>query len=158
MANALLSTLLSDLFKQVKIYQDFLMQEQQAFIQNDHALIATITEQKNQAAEQLEKLDKQRQQFWQSLNIADSEQAFIDFINRLPSNEKASIEPLWQNLKDALNQCAELNEVNGAVAGVNLHNTRRLLELMKGRDIKDDIYGPKGTLTSQQTSKHQSDA
>lgn len=126
-----------------------LQQEQAALKANKLELLEPLASQKQSLLIEIDKFNQQRRNALQSLGIEDDAKQFEALLQQqLPSTQE-KLFPTWQAFKVMVQQCNDLNEVNGAAIAVNLHNTLDILGVLKGRDGSNDLYGATGKMRSQ---------
>lgn len=105
--------------------------ESEAIIKRDIESMGHILDKKLPLLSKIEQLDKQRQQYFsQQTELAYQHKAFSHFVEQHCS---ASIQTIWQTIKDKLAECKTQNELNGRMIAMKKDNTEQILQILLGR-------------------------
>lgn len=108
---------------------EILNAEQRCLAENNIIELASITEQKTPLLKALEGIAPQRQTLL-------TEQTKSPTITQLLERNAA-----------ALKKCRDLNEVNGTVIAVSLHNTKKIVDILHGTNTNATTYDNQGKTT-----------
>lgn len=138
-----LKSILDSYHTQGKQLLNLLQAEQKALGEENYQDIVAITQSKQELLAQIEKTD---------LNIVSAmgtspEQNAIPENNLIKSNTDPSLKTIWQEVSKLLQECNQLNLVNGAVISARLNGIRRYLDLMLNPQADGPVsYDQKGSV------------
>lgn len=123
---------------------EILIQEKNHLANNEVDQLEANTRQKEQLLTQLERCAKERKHFLP----AENNDEFMQVVHHYESPLKDELLQDWQNLQDKLKQCQEQNEINGTVLNINMHNTRRIFDILFGQSDRVVTYDKSGATQS----------
>lgn len=110
-----------------------LTEEADVIKKNDINRLDEITSGKHQLLDQLGILDKQRQLYMDDKKLLNNEQ-FVSNVNEINSV-----------IQKKLDQCRQLNDVNGSMIEVRQQFNARILNVMHGEETNETTYSANGT-------------
>lgn len=113
--------------------QKTLLAEREALTQHNLNTLNAHTEAKKDLLVHLEALEVGRRAQMNQLGFDPSQEAIVP-----------ELESLWQTVLEALRECQEANEVNGAIVRTHQTQTQRALDLLAGRDSDQTLYESSG--------------
>ena len=113
--------------------QDTLLAERESLTQHNLNTLNAQTQAKKDLLVRLEALEVQRRTQLNQLGFDPSQEAIVP-----------ELEALWQRVLEALRNCQEANEVNGAIVRTHQTQTQRALDLLAGRDSDQTLYERSG--------------
>jgi len=117
--------------------QKLLQQETDVLSHRNYNELPTITEQKMRLVEQLEYRTNQRQQI-----VAPDEKTANAW--RSLVSEDALLNDSWQQLQQELDLCKKVNRINELVVNRSLKATQRVLSILRGGSIEQNLYSKAG--------------
>jgi flagella synthesis protein FlgN len=101
-----------------------------------------IVAEKEQLAEDLERIGKEREACLEQAGIDRSEKAISDWLAQQPDVRAAQC---WQKLQTLAREARTLNELNGQCIMLLARNNKQILDALTGKAGKsDDLYGSDG--------------
>ena len=128
-----LRTVLEELLVSSRALQDTLIQEREALTEHNLSSLNQHTETKKNQLVTLEALELKRRQLLKELGFDPMTDVIVP-----------ELEALWQEVLTALRACQEGNEVNGAIVRTHQTQTQRALDLLAGRDTRQNVYAADG--------------
>lgn len=110
-----------------------LLAEREALTQHNLNTLNAHTEVKKDLLVRLEALEVRRRAQMNQLGFDPSQETIVP-----------ELESLWQQVLNALRDCQEANEVNGAIVRTHQTQTQRALDLLAGRDSAQTLYEANG--------------
>ncbi len=132
-----LRTVLEELLACSRALSTTLIQEREALTEHNLSSLNQHTETKKDQLVRLEALELQRRQLLKHMGFDPMTDVIVP-----------GLEGLWQEVLTALRTCQEDNEVNGAIVRTHQTQTQRALDLLAGRDTRQDVYAADGLPTS----------
>ena len=123
---------------------DALQQERSCLSENRTSDLEKVCAHKNA---QLELLERAITPLQFLLTQTDPDVAFQTTIKLLTNSDQLRLTTLWNEIKTLSRETQTQNEINGAVIAINLHNTRRLIHLLRTGDSIAQTYDGKGKAT-----------
>jgi len=117
--------------------QKLLQQETDVLSHRNYNELPTITEHKMRLVEQLEYRTNQRQQI-----VAPDEKTANAW--RSLVSEDALLNDSWQQLQKELDLCKKVNRINELVVNRSLKATQRVLSILRGGSIEQNLYSKAG--------------
>lgn len=113
-------------------------------------LINTIATNKKQLVAQLEQFSSQIAQVLSTENLPNSQDSIKEYFARAERSGLATAESLqnWDRLMLVCSECRSLNDQNGASINLLSLNTKRSLDILKGKPEISSTYGSDGTSKS----------
>jgi flagellar biosynthesis/type III secretory pathway chaperone len=127
---------------------DILDSERTALAGNKLELLDELATKKQTQIEQLEALGKKRID-WLSSRSIDTDSAKLSEYFTNAGNEQARA---WQNLLTQLEECQQLNRVNGSIVKQLQKKIRNALSILQGQADSTDLYDQRGKNTSNSTT------
>jgi flagellar biosynthesis/type III secretory pathway chaperone len=117
--------------------QALLQQENDVLSHRTYSELPSITEQKLRLVEHLEARAKQRQQIVApDASTAAAWRGLVD--------EDALLKDSWQQLQKELDLCKRVNRINELVVNRSLKATQRVLSILRGGSIEQNLYSKAG--------------
>lgn len=130
--------ILTDIASFSEQLEQILKQEYDVLNQQDFDQLMDLTRQKQKLLEQLDSLDKQRQQ------LSADHESFKACLQALSDGD--SLKKQWNVIRQKLRQCREQNEVNGRLLQKKQQLSAEMLKLLSGnKDISPATYEADGT-------------
>jgi flagella synthesis protein FlgN len=107
----------------------------------DYIALSELIQEKSTKLEILQKNAAQRVDWLSSLNLGADENAWSMLLNTFNEPE---LQKHWFQVKNNLEKCNEINELNGKLISRGLNSHSRLLDIMRGSTAKADLYTAKG--------------
>lgn len=117
--------------------QTLLQKENDVLSQRFYSELPAITEQKMRLVEQLEHRAQQRQQI-----VAPDEKAAEAWKGLVDGD--ALLRDSWQQLQTELDLCKRINRINELVVNRSLKATQRVLSILRGGAVEQDLYSKVG--------------
>lgn len=114
-----------------------LTEEAEVIKKNNIDRLDEITSSKHQLLDQLGILDKQRQLYMDDETLLNNDQ-FVSNVNEINSV-----------IQKKLDQCRQLNEVNGGMIEVRQQFNTRILNVIHGEETSETTYSANGTSNDQ---------
>lgn len=108
----------------------------------DYALMSQLLKEKTPLLEQLKINAQQRSNWLSSLNCTPDENNWNKLLQSLNNTD---IEKQWKNVKDTIEHCQKINNVNGKLISRGNQSHERLLQIMRGKTQQADIYDARGS-------------
>jgi len=118
-----------------------LEQEKGSTQARDYASMSQLLKEKAPLLEQL-KLNAQQRSTWLSeLECTPNEDNWNKLLQSLNNND---LEKQWKDVKNTIQHCQDINNVNGKLISRGAQSHERLLHLMRGNTQQTDIYNASG--------------
>jgi flagellar biosynthesis/type III secretory pathway chaperone len=117
--------------------QQLLQQENDVLSHRFYSELPAITEQKIRLVEQLEARANQRQQI--VAPDASAKKAWQGLVSK-----DALLKDSWDQLQQELDLCKRVNRINELVVNRSLKATQRVLSIIRGGSIEQDLYSKAG--------------
>lgn len=128
-----LRAVLEELLECTRNLHNTLLAERTALAEHNLSTLNAHTDNKKDHLLRLEALEIQRRSLLNSLGFDPNTDAIVP-----------ELESLWQKVLEALRNCQEANEVNGAIVRTHQAQTQRALDLLAGRDGQQSVYEANG--------------
>ncbi len=128
-----LRDVLEELLECSRQLQETLLAERDALTQHNLNTLNAHTDAKKDLLVHLEALEVRRRAQMNQLGFDPAQETIVP-----------ELEALWQQVLEALRQCQEANEVNGAILRTHQTQTQRALDLLAGRDSDQTLYEASG--------------
>lgn len=128
-----LRTVLEELLACSRALKETLTLEREALTEHNLSSLNQHTETKKSQLVTLEALELKRRQLLKHMGFDPLADVIVP-----------GLEGLWQEVLAALRACQEDNEVNGAIVRTHQTQTQRALDLLAGRDTRQDVYAADG--------------
>ncbi|MBX2859448.1 MAG: flagellar protein FlgN [Cellvibrionaceae bacterium] len=130
-------------------------QEQQALKTRDADVLDTIIKDKAIHLSQLEQSAATRQHWSQTQGVAPNAEAWTHMLNQQQGSKLAE---KWQQLKQLLQNCREINEINGKLLTRSEEIFTRVSGILRGQNQRVSLYGSSGRTTSGSNSQKMGEA
>jgi len=119
-----------------------LQQEGQLLQARDHQELTDLIDEKSKHIHVLNGHADERLAVLESLGMAPTH---VEWENLLASDPAlAPCLPLWQEIKTILQQCQQLNDINGKLINRSQQTLVRLLDLVRGKTASPQLYNAAG--------------
>jgi len=108
----------------------------------DYVNMSQLLKEKTPLLEQLRINAQQRSNWLSSLNCTPNENNWNKLLQSLNSED---IQKQWDSVKDTIEHCQKINNVNGKLISRGAKSHERLLQLMCGKTQQADIYDARGS-------------
>ena len=125
--------ILNDLLDCSRSLQRTLLAERDSLTEHNLNTLNRHAEEKKDTLVHLEALEVQRRQILNGLGLDTKHESIVP-----------ELEDLWQLVLEALRDCQDANEVNGAIVRTHHAQTQRALDLLAGRDSRQTVYQSDG--------------
>lgn len=132
-----------------------LLAEQDALTRGDVDALAAVTTQKNELAERLNGMDKERNAVIQRAGYSGDRQGMRSWLAANRQDRAAA--QAWVRLMKAATEARELNRLNGEIIVMRLQATSQALATLNHQAKRSALYGPDGQ-TAQLTGSRIIDA
>jgi flagella synthesis protein FlgN len=130
-----------------------LEQEKQILTDREIDNLPPLIEKKQHVMEQMEENFQKRIAFLQdTVGKGSYVEQLNTFLNELSPQENQQFTDLNQKLEEGIGRCRDLNQINGQVIAVNMHNREQLLNLIQGKS-QQTTYDATGAVKHQQQQK-----
>jgi flagella synthesis protein FlgN len=120
-----------------------LAREREALEGKDPEQITTVVTEKQELLSQLSQLEMNREQLLQSLGVDNTPEDFDHFIEENDTNNQLAT--LADELRSVLDNCFQMNRVNGGIAELSYHYLAHSLAILRGGEGENETtYGPQG--------------
>ncbi len=126
---------------------DCLDREYAALNGTDFAAIEATTAQKDSELTALDRHTRERRRLLHSDGIQDTSAS--GWIERLDPADAHGLTRLWQRLQSLGRECQAQNERNGIVLKTRLRYAGHTLNILRGGEQRDGMYGPDGETHSE---------
>lgn len=151
-----LHDLLQQAVRDALLLESALERETRALSSRDlDALNQAVTE-KHQRAQSLERLTREQTGLLNAGGFAPDARG-MDACLRAWDHE-GSIRPLWGRLQDAMERCRRHNQINGGVVQAQQQQVQQALHVLRGDDLRTELYDPHGRTVASGPSRHISKA
>ena len=123
---------------------DILKSERSALADNKLDSLEALSGQKQAQVEELEKLGRSRLAWLDSQGVSANEQDMKAFFAQSGNGLKQN----WEKLMAQLEECQQLNRVNGSIVEQLQRNIKNALAILQGRPDDADVYGRSGKMVS----------
>lgn len=123
---------------------EVLLAEKACLAENQIDKLEANTREKESILNLLESSAKERAQFMPVQN----QEEFDQLIHHYEPSLKEELLHDWQQLQTLLAKCREQNEINGTVLNINMHNTRRIFDILFGQADRVVTYDKSGNTHS----------
>jgi len=111
-----------------------LMETEKTFLeQRQHDDLLESSQQKNTLLNTLQSSERQRKSILNDMGLEMSAAGMESLIKRIPKTWQTQLTSAWQQLKERLNECQRLNQVNGRIIHHNKHTLNRILDVLHGQ-------------------------
>lgn len=121
--------------------RSILDQEHNALLQEGPDKITTITEQKSEIKNRMQRLLIQRDRFLRAISLPIGNAGTQKIIDQFPNGEAAKF---WFGLMKLATELKEKNEINGGIVNLSLKHNQAALNIFTGQSTENDTYGPGG--------------
>lgn len=139
----------------LKIILELLAQERSAFAGKDTLEVESVTSQKKEALDELEKLEKKQHAILTKFGVinpkAPEPGAFKTWLNSQDPTSEIYI--LVQECESLLQQCKSKNAANEKILNTLRRRNKSMLEILKGQNKKHRVYTASGA-SKPVSSKH----
>jgi flagellar biosynthesis protein FlgN len=118
-----------------------LEQEQAALASNDIEKLTALTPRKSELSA---KLEQQYSEHSRLLPAASTSADLEKYINHFEAPLQQELRQLLSKLKSILPACKRQNDINGTVLNVNLQNSQRISQILRGQDSRNVTYDQSG--------------
>jgi flagella synthesis protein FlgN len=122
-----------------------LSQERTLLQERNHEALSTVITEKNAHLTLLAGHAKERAALLEAIKLKDDPDSWQAFLNTDPALR--SLIPLWQELRDNIKQCNELNNHNGKLVARSQQTLKKLIDLMRGKTPTAGLYDAQGSAT-----------
>ncbi|MCV6625672.1 MAG: flagellar protein FlgN [Cellvibrionaceae bacterium] len=122
-----------------------LEKEQTALQERDNESLRSLLEEKTALLNTLDAGAAQRTEILRDLKQPTDRYAWESLIDALGNKD---LKEHWHDLKDTINECQQLNEINGKIIARSQQTVQRLLQIMRGEDMQQHLYGERGNTYS----------
>ncbi len=119
-----------------------LKQESESTQARDYVSMSRLLKEKTPLLEQLKLNAQQRSNWLTSLNCTPNESNWTKLLQSLNNMD---IQKQWQDVKNTIEHCQNINNVNGKLISRGVKSHERLLQVMCGKTQQADIYDAKGS-------------
>jgi len=119
-----------------------LEQENSSTQERDYVNMSQLLKEKAPLLEQLKVNAQQRSDWLLSLDCTPNEDNWKKLLQSLNNSE---IQQQWQDIKNTIEHCQKINNVNGKLISRGALSHERLLHLMRGNTHQADIYDARGS-------------
>lgn len=119
-----------------------LEQEKDSTQSRNYASMSQLLKEKAPLLERLKLNAQQRSAWLASLECTPDEQNWKKLLQSLGN---PSLQEQWQDVKNTIERCQEINNVNGKLISRGAQTHERLLHLMRGNSQQADIYDARGS-------------
>lgn len=121
-----------------------LINERQALADHDFDTMMSCVEQKEPLLTEITQNLKTREQAFSAMGVASSQAGLDTLLAAIPPRASATLKEHWEALSTALKNVKAANEINHRIVGRGLENTNRLLSILQGQSVKNEVYGHSG--------------
>lgn len=108
----------------------------------DYLSMSQLLKEKTPLLEQLKLNAQQRSSWLSSLQCTPNEENWNKLLHSLKQPE---IQQQWQEVKNTIEHCQEINNVNGKLISRGVKSHEHLLQLMRGNTQQADTYDARGS-------------
>ncbi|TNF38750.1 MAG: flagellar protein FlgN [Gammaproteobacteria bacterium] len=136
-----LRNILNDIDQSTQLLLSCLQNEFKALNDKQYDILLSIAEQKQHLIDQLNQLDRQRQQYSDDAN-------FSQYL--LQQDSSGRLADAWQTIRANIGKCQQQNSVNGRLLQRYYRLSQETISLLTGRpNNSGTTYGPNGLTQSQ---------
>ena len=122
-----------------------LREEHAALTSNNLTAFEISVEQKLQHTSELEQVEQQLFSLLRNAGYRWDKQGLTDYVASLSSpSERKTILRSWGNLRQAIVECQQQNQINGRVLNLASVNIRQALNILTGQDSQSKTYSADG--------------
>lgn len=140
-----LAELLTTEVKLVQSFIDCLSTEQEALKVGDVEALTAVNAQKTALAEQLNRLEDDRNALLQQSGLTADRQGVSSWLSKHPNDRAAA--QAWDQLMKLAGKARELNNLNGQLIAIRLQATNQALATLTQQTQRSTLYGPNGQTT-----------
>lgn len=119
-----------------------LLEQEAAAVQSrNFDILQHLVDQKSLLMKQLKDHAETRSQWLKMLNQPANDSHWLKLIQQY---KESGLEDQWLSLKETIEQCQMINEINGKVIQRGIKCHEQLLKLMRGNTSQTDLYNAKG--------------
>ncbi len=122
-----------------------LEKEQEALQERDNECLRELLEEKTSLLNTLDAGALQRSEILTDLKQPTDKFAWESLIDALGNKD---LKERWQSLKETINQCQQLNDVNGKIIARRQQTVQSLLQIIRGEDARQNLYSQSGSTYS----------
>ncbi|MDX1334947.1 MAG: flagellar protein FlgN [Gammaproteobacteria bacterium] len=138
-----LHTLLQQQVDSARELTSLLEREREALEGKDPEQITEVVTEKQALLSQLSQIEMNRERLLHSLGIDNTPEALDLFIQE--NDENAKLATVRDELRSVLDNCFQLNRVNGGIAELSYHYLAHSLAILRGGEGENETtYGPQG--------------
>lgn len=119
-----------------------LQKENELTTKRDFGLMAQLLKEKQPLIEELKLNAQQRSAWLVSLNYQPIEKNWGELLESL---NQLDLKKQWDDVKETIEYCQNINDLNGKLINRGLSSHERLLQLMRGNTQQADTYNAYGT-------------
>lgn len=121
-----------------QLYQ-LLKRENEALVKRDADAIQNISQQKSAQSVMLEQLAGQQRQLLQEAGVSFTPEGLKTLLNTLTPALATQLRKRQQQLQSLLEQCQNLNMVNGNIIAANKHSAETALAILRGQLAQENL-------------------
>jgi flagella synthesis protein FlgN len=138
-----LHTLLQQQVDSARDLTALLGREREALEGKDPEQITAVVTEKQSLLSQLSQIEMNREKLLHSLGVKNTPEAFNRFIQENDTNDQLAT--LADELRSVLDNCFQMNRVNGGIAELSYHYLAHSLAILRGGEGENETtYGPQG--------------
>lgn len=119
-----------------------LKKESESTQARDYNSMSQILKEKTPLLESLKNNAQRRSDWLTSLNCTPDESNWLKLLQSLNNLE---IQHQWKDIKNTIEHCQQINNVNGKLISRGVKSHERLLQVMCGKTGQADVYDAKGS-------------
>lgn len=123
--------------------------ERSALTNSDVDAMTELTAKKQPLVVALEQLGRQQAALLQAEGFSAGREGLSAFIANQTEQHSRILNGMVDALKITAKDCREHNQINGGIVNVNRQYLQQAMNILRGRDITPNAYGPGGEYTSQ---------
>ncbi len=145
-----LSQILQQELTHAKRLIDILGEEYEALRKPDAERITVISKEKLTCLQALEQHTRARGRFLAEQGLTSSKAATEELVQSCPKD--SPVHGQWQALQALAEQAQKQNEINGGIVALAQRHTRMALDILSGKNVASETYGPGGASRSDTAS------
>ena len=135
-----INTLLAQECNCARTLCDILIAERDALANNELDQLHDLSARKQEQVVELEQLSQQRTEWLHSQGVADDAAEIEKFFTAASEQTKLG----WEKLLTQLEECQQLNRVNGSIVEQLQRKIRNALSILQGQPGETDLYDQRG--------------
>lgn len=139
--------------EQAKQLMSLLQDERNILSSNDGAALESITSNKEQLAENLQKSTRQCSQRLQQAGFGSDDLSLSKYIDSYEEPFAVQLKEQWLALQSILKQCQDENRINGRLLNSSQRRIKQALSILQGQPVEEDLYGKAGVAVNPSSGK-----